>query len=643
MAQMTVSKLDKSYGVVTILEDVSFHVEEKDKIGIVGSNGSGKTTLFRCLTGEIEPERGSISMRSDLEIGYLKQNVHIQSQKTVYEECLQAYERAFAVERELRSLEKQMEEVATDPKALADVMDRYQKNTERFEELGGLSYQSEIRGVLKGFGFEEDRWEQTVDSLSGGEKSRLEIAILLLGRPDVLLLDEPTNHLDMQTIDFLEGFLRDFRGAILLISHDRYFLDRVVNRVFLIEHHHLHAYNCGYEEYTKRRRKDLQIQQEAYDNQQKEIERQKEIIDRLSRLGGSKRKRGISQSRSRQKLLDKMELVEAPPTDEEKMRLRFTPKYTSGNDVLEAKDVAKSFGERTLFEQVNFLLRRGERVALIGANGVGKTTLFRMILGKEPIDVGTIKKGSAVKSAYFDQEQAGLDDEKTVIDEVWDRYPLLNHYDIRSYLAKFQFIGDDIFSMIGDLSGGEKARVALLKLMMSSANLLLLDEPTNHLDIDSKEVLEDALQIYDGTVFVISHDRYFINRVATRILELTPEGVNAYLGNYDDYLEKSRAGEPDAVLEDGPTKTQQKKEQKKRNLESRQRRATRAKVGELERTISKLETEIAELEREAYDPSLYEDHEAAAAHHQRIEEKQTALDEATDEWFALQELLLEDD
>lgn len=641
MAQITVSKLDKSYGVVSILEGVSFHVEERDKIGIIGANGSGKTTLFRCLTGETEPEAGSISMRSDLQIGYLKQNVHIQSEKSVYDECLQAYARAFDVERELRELEAQMEEAAKDERLLQQIMDRYQKQTDRFEELGGLSYHSEIRGVLKGFGFDEARWEQSVDSLSGGEKSRLEIAIMLLGRPDVLLLDEPTNHLDMQTIEFLEGYLRDFKGAILLISHDRYFLDRIVNRVFLIEHHKLYAYNCGYQEYTKRRKKDLQIMQEAYDNQQKEIERQKEIIERLSKLGGSKRKRGISQSRSRQKLLDKMVLVEEPPTEEERMRLRFTPKYPSGNDVLTVRGLEKSFGERQLFHDVEFQLQRGERVALIGANGVGKTTLFRMVLGTEEIDEGTIAKGSAVKLSYFDQEQAGLDDEKTVIDEIWDRYPMLTHYDIRSYLAKFQFIGDDIFSLIGDLSGGEKSRVALLKLMMSSANFLLLDEPTNHLDIESKEVLEDALGLYDGTVFVISHDRYFINHVATRILELTPDGVNTYLGNYDDYLEKTRAGIESEVVESQETKTQQKKEIKKRNLESRQKRQARAEANELERKIAALEAEIEEMEHASYDPQLYEDHEKAALHHEEIEAKRKELEEVTDTWFEIQELLAE--
>ena len=496
--------------------------------------------------------------------------------------------------------------------------------------------------MLKGMGFDEAQFDSCVNHLSGGEKSRLELAIMLLGRPDLLMLDEPTNHLDMGAVNFLEGFLADFRGAILLISHDRYFLNKVVNRIFLIENRRLLTYECGYEAYTERRRKDLEVYRHAYENQQAEIARQKEIIERLSKLGGSKRKRGISQSRSRQKLLDKMELMEAPPDEKRQMSLRFAPKYPSGNDVLAVEGLSKGFGERRLFDDVEFLIRRGETVGLIGDNGVGKTTLFRLILDQMQPDSGKIRYGSALKMAFFDQEQQTLDDEKTVLDELWDAYPRLNHYEVRSYLARFQFVGDDIFRMVGELSGGEKARIALLKLMISSANFLLLDEPTNHLDIESREILEDALCDYDGTCLVISHDRYFLNRVCTRIFELKPDGMTTYLGNYDDYLSVQR--EPEAAERaQEENKTLRRKEERKKRMEQKQLRQLRAQLNTLVKSIEALEAERAALEAEAYDPLLYEDHVKAKAHHDRIEAVSAELEEKTAQWLDIQLILEEEE
>lgn len=636
MAQLSAVNLSMSYGITPVLTDVGFLVEKGDKIGIIGNNGSGKTTLMRLLAGDLEAESGTISVSSDLRLGYLRQNVHISSDDTIYERCVRAYERAFAIEKKLRELEQKMGEVAHSPSELEAVMNRYQILTDRFEAEGGLSYASEITGVLKGMGFSEADFQKPVDALSGGEKSRLELASMILGRPDVLLLDEPTNHLDMQGVRFLEGFLRDFKGAVLLISHDRYFLNGLVNRIFLIEHHRLYVYNTGYREYTERRKKDLENMRHAYDNQQKEIERQKEIIERLSKLGGSMRKRGISQSRSRQKLLDKMVLLEKPFDDEEHMKLRFTPRYESGYDVLMAEDLAMGFEGRMLFSDISFSIHRGNRIGLIGENGIGKTTLFRILLGDTEAKQGHIRFGTSVKIGYFDQEQRTLDDEKTVLDELWDAYPRLDHYQVRSYLAKFRFIGDDLFQLVGDLSGGEKGRLALLKLMLSSANFLLMDEPTNHLDIESREILENALLEYEGTVFVISHDRYFLNHVCDHIFRLTPTGMETYLGNYDDYLftlQKKAAHNEESLV--GETRTARAQRKKADRNEARKLREKRKTADELAKTMQKKEEKLDELKHRSYDPAIYNDHEKATALHAQIDRLKEEIDEAMDEWVDL--------
>lgn len=633
MAVLSVQELNKSYGIKPVLKGLSFQVNRGDKIGIIGGNGVGKTTLFRLLTGQEEPDFGKISMKGNLRLGYLAQNVHIESDNSLFEECKKAYWRAFQVEEKLRDLEKEMGKDLT-KEDLSRVMSSYQVLTERFEEEGGLSYVSEIRGILKGMGFEEDRFDDPVNVLSGGEKSRLELARMLSGRPDMLLLDEPTNHLDIQAIRFLESFLVDFKGAVLLISHDRYFLDRICQRIFLLEKGKLYAYNCGYRDYTRRRAKDLEVLRHAYENQQAEIARQKEIIDRLSKQGGSLRKRGIAQSRSRQKLLDKMVLVEAPPDQDPHMRFKLTPRYESGKDVLEVEGLTKSFDGRPLFEGVSFYLGKGWKVGLVGENGVGKTTLFRILLGKMDEDEGVVSFGSAVKLAYFDQEQANLDDEKTVIDEFWDAYPQMDHYRVRSNLAKFQFVGDDIFQVVGDLSGGEKSRLALLKLMLSKANLLLLDEPTNHLDIESREILEEALIDYEGTVLVISHDRYFLNHVCDHIFHLTPEGMAIGLGNYDDFLAGQEV-DGDDQAEEGLTRTQVKKIKKKKRMKKEEFRKARARVQDLDRKIRELESQEQELQAKALDPAIYEDYEEAMVIHDQLETIQKKIEEASDMWLAL--------
>lgn len=644
MAELNVQELHKHFGVRSILEDVSFLVEKGEKIGIVGVNGSGKTTLMRLLVHEMEPDQGKIYHREDLRMGYLRQNVHIESEESLYEECKKGYARAFALEEKLRALEREMGKLAERPKELEAVMERHRLLTERFVDEGGLSYDSEIRGILKGMGFAEDRFSTPVNVLSGGEKSRLELATMLCGRPDILLLDEPTNHLDMAVTAYLEQMLSAFRGTVLLISHDRYFLNQVCNRILLVEHQKVYSYSCGYQEFAKRREKDLVIQRRAYENQQEEIARQKEIIERLGHLGGSKRKRGIAQSRSRQKLLDKMVLVEKPAEDIAHMRLRLVPKYPSGEDVLQVENLAKSFGERALFSGVSFSLFRGQRVGLIGDNGVGKTTLFRLLLHQDEQDEGRITFGSSVKIAFFDQEQRTLSPEKTILDELWDRYPHMDHYSVRAHLAKFQFVGDDIFRLVGDLSGGEKARLALLKLMLSSANVLLLDEPTNHLDIESREILEQALLDYEGTVFVISHDRYFLNHVCTHIFRLQPNGMETVLGNYDDYLRLTAqsALQGDAVVgeeQKEKTKTQEKKDKKKANLEKKQLRQMRARVSAIQRETDSLREKQEELQKKACDPTLYEDYEEAQRVHDELSGIQQKLECLEEEWLEIETTL----
>ena len=634
MAVLTVQNLEKSFGIKPILKDVSFQINPGDKVGVIGGNGAGKTTLFRLLVGEEPADAGSINLKGDIRLGYLKQNVHIESEESLFEECKKGYWRAFQIADRLRALEEEMGQ-SLSKEALSRVMSDYQRLTEEFEAEGGLAYASEIRGILKGMGFDEDQFDLPVNVLSGGEKSRLELAVMLCGRPDLLLLDEPTNHLDMQAIEFLEGFLSGFRGAMLLISHDRYFLDRICDHIFLVDHHRLTSYDCGYRAYTKRRAKDLEILRHAYKNQQEEIARQKEIIERLSKLGGSKRKRGIAQSRSRQKLLDKMTLVEAPPEERAHMHLKLTPRYESGEDVLAVKDLSKSFSDRPLFQGVDFYLGKGWKVGLVGENGVGKTTLFRILLDRMAADSGQVQFGSSVKIAYYDQEQQNLSDEKTVIDEFWDAYPHMDHYRVRSNLAKFQFIGDEIFRLVGDLSGGEKSRLALLKLMLSKANLLLLDEPTNHLDIESREILEEALLDYEGTVLVISHDRYFLNHVCDHIFHLTAEGMHCSLGNYDAYLaEGSQEAQTEASA--GPlTKTQEKKLKKQNKARQKEKRQLAAQLRALDATIDDLQKKAKALQEQAVDPAIYEDYEQALAIHDRLLHTQEMIEQKTDEWLAL--------
>ncbi|NLC03433.1 MAG: ABC-F family ATP-binding cassette domain-containing protein, partial [Tissierellia bacterium] len=573
MPVLSCSNISKTYIVDTILDKISFSVEDGDKIGVIGLNGSGKTTLFNILAGNIHEDSGQVYIQKDLKIGYLEQHTSIESSKSIYEECLEVFILLINMEADIRKLEESIsiEASSGDSPELTVLMEEYGHLSELFLSLNGYGYKSEIRGVLKGLGFPEKDFNKEVNLLSGGQKSRLSLAKLLLQKPDILLLDEPTNHLDIEAIDWLEKYLKDYKGACLIISHDRYFLDNVVNRIFYLENLKLHIYNTNYTRFMVQRKKDMDILKKQYEDQQKELKRQEEIIARFMNYGGA---RYIKQAQSRQKLLNKMKVMDKLSTSKT-TRIKFEPEVKSGRDVLSVEDLSKSFGDLELLNDINFNIYRGERVGLIGANGIGKTTLFKIILGQEEKDDGLIQLGHHVMPGYFDQEMDTLNLGKTVIDEIWDDNPNMDYYGIRTILSQFLFVGDDIFKEIEDLSGGEKGRISLLKLMLSKANFLLMDEPTNHLDIDSKEILEDALLDYQGTVFVISHDRYFLNRVTNKILELTADGIVEYVGNYDYYLEKKNEPAYEEDEEEEKTKTQiriEKKREKQLIQEERDKR-----------------------------------------------------------------------
>ncbi len=635
MPILTANHIYKSYVVDPILEDISFHVEYGDKIGVLGLNGTGKTTLFQILSERLHMDQGQVQLQKGVKIGYLEQHTKIESQFNIFDECLLVFENLIQMEQWLRKTEMEISQSSQeDQNKLEKLMNEYGHTLEEFTVLNGYGYKSEIRGVLKGLGFGEDDFEKPVEILSGGQKSRLSLAKLLLEKPDLLLLDEPTNHLDIDAITWLEKFLKDYKGSSLMISHDRYFLDNVANRIFYMENRSLQSYNTDYTGFMVQRKKELEIMKRQYDNQQKEVKRQEEIIQRFMNYGGE---RYTKQARSRQKMLDKIKLV--PKRDEaKKASFRFDPETRSGRDVLHAEGIRKRFDELNLLEDISLDIYREEKVGLIGPNGIGKTTLFRILLGQIETDDGSVKLGQHVYPGYFDQEMSDLNLDKTVLDEIWDSYPLLDHYQIRTYLSQFLFVGDDIFKEIYELSGGEKARVALLKLMLSKSNFLLMDEPTNHLDIDSKEVLEDALRNYSGTIFVISHDRYFLNQVATKILELTEDGVTEYIGNYDYYLEKKAIlSMDDEVEEEQKTRTQVKLEKKKEKVILQKERESKRLIKNIEATISDLEDKIKEVDRKLSNPVIYNEHQEVLKLSKKRENFQNELDKVYAQWMEFEE------
>ena len=523
----------KSFGEKVILQDASFHIEEREKAALIGNNGAGKTTLLRIIMQEISADSGQVVIAKDKKIGYLAQYQDIHGHHTIYEELMTTKQYILDMEDKIRSLEQEMKYVAGDK--LESLMNSYTRLTHQFELENGYAYKSEIVGVLKGLGFEEEDYSKQIENLSGGQKTRVALGKLLISKPDILLLDEPTNHLDMESIAWLETYLLNYPGAVFIVSHDRYFLDKVVTKIVEIEAAQMRMYEGNYSAYALKKAQLRDAQYKAYLNQQREIKHQEAVITKLRSFN---REKSIKRAESREKMLDKIQRIEKPIEIDNQMRISLEPRFISGNDVLTVEGLSKAFPGQTLFTDINFEIKRGERVALIGNNGTGKTTILKILNGIVDADAGRFALGSKVQIGYYDQEHHVLHMEKTIFQEISDTYPTLTETEIRNMLAAFLFTGDDVFKLISSLSGGERGRVSLAKLMLSEANFLILDEPTNHLDIASKEILEEALNSYTGTVLYVSHDRYFINQTATRIMDLTNQAIVNYIGDYDYYLEK---------------------------------------------------------------------------------------------------------
>lgn len=634
MNVLNVSNLAKSYPNKVIFDGLSFNLEKGDKAGLVGLNGAGKSTLFNILTGRLRADDGKVFIPQDIKVGYLEQILSLDSNMTIYDYCLSVFEGLIKLETEIRDLEKKMS-TETDPDKLAAIMDEYTRKSESYHSENGYAIESELEGTLSAMGFDKADFNKKISDLSGGQKARVELAGLLLEKPDLLLLDEPTNHLDIKAINFLENFIKNYKGTAIIISHDRYFLDATVNRMMVLEHGKLSTYSGNYTVFMDKRKKDREVRIHQYKSQQKEIERQEEIIDRLKNLGGSKRKRGISQSRSRQKLLDKMERIEKPIELADTMNLKFTPRIQSGMDVLKVEDLRMSFEGREIFKNISFDIYRNERAAIIGDNGVGKTTLFKIVLGELFQDGGKAKMGESVNVGYFDQEQKSLNLENTIFDEIRDAFPMLTNFEIRSYLAKFMFYDTDVFREISELSGGERARISLLKLMISDCNFILMDEPTNHLDIDSKEILEDAVLDFEGTLLIISHDRYFLNKVASKILDMKSDRMDLYLGNYNYYQEKLREMNMTEEEKATVTKTQIKKERKKEKLKRDEIRAIKNKIKSIEKDMEEIDKKIKDLTKESLAEGFYDDQARVAEVFREMKDLEDMRDDLDEEWLNL--------
>ena len=628
----------KSFGDKVILKDASFHIEEREKAALVGSNGAGKTTLLRIIMHELSADSGSVVLAKDSRIGYLAQYQDIQGHRTIYEELLTTKQYLLDMEQRMRSIEQEMKHARGEE--LDCLMNTYTRLNHEFELENGYACESELTGVLKGLGFSEEDFDQPVETLSGGQKTRVALGKLLLSRPDILLLDEPTNHLDMESISWLENYLLNYSGAVFIVSHDRYFLDKVVTKVVEIEAGQVLCFPGNYSSFAEKKARLRDAQYKAYLNQQREIRHQEAVIVKLKSFN---REKSIRRAESREKMLNKIQRVEKPAEIQTQMRLSLEPRTVSGNDVLTVENLAKSFPGQPLFRNVSFQIKRGERVALIGNNGTGKTTMLKILNGLLSADMGSFSLGAKVQIGYYDQEHHVLHSDKTIFQEISDAYPSLTETEIRNMLAAFLFTGDDVFQEISSLSGGERGRVSLAKLMLSEANFLILDEPTNHLDIASKEILEEALNSYTGTVLYVSHDRYFINQTATRILELTNCAVVNYIGDYDYYLEKkeeltekyaptlSEAQAPiseEAVSESKLTWQQQKEEQALRRKQENELKKT-------EKRIEELETRDKEIDETLILPDVCTNAGRCAELSREKEDIRKELEELYDKWEAL--------
>lgn len=584
--------ISKSFGEKVILEDASFHIEEREKAALIGNNGAGKTTLLRIIMEEIHADAGQVVLAKDKRIGYLAQYQDVQGHLSVYEELLSTKQYIIDMEERLRAMEVQMKNASGEE--LDRLMNSYTRLTHEFELENGYAYKSELMGVLNGLGFTEEDFTKQVATLSGGQKTRVALGKLLISKPDILLLDEPTNHLDMESIAWLETYLLNYPGAVFIVSHDRYFLDKVVTKVIEIDAGQVRMYAGNYSAYAEKKAQLRDAQYKAYLNQQREIKHQEAVIVKLKSFN---REKSIKRAESREKMLNKVQRIDKPVEVQSQMRLSLEPRVVSGNDVLTVEDLAKSFPQQKLFSNISFQIKRGERVALIGNNGTGKTTMLKILNGLLDADAGSFSLGAKVQIGYYDQEHHVLHAEKTIFEEISDTYPTLTETQIRNMLAAFLFTGDDVFKVISSLSGGERGRVSLAKLMLSEANFLILDEPTNHLDIASKEILEEALNSYTGTVLYVSHDRYFINQTATRILDLTNQSVVNYIGDYDYYLEKKE----ELTEKYAPTAQEATEEAKEETpsegkLTWQQQKEEQARKRKQENELKKVEKRIEELE-----------------------------------------------
>ena len=641
---LSCQNISKAFVENQVLKNVSFHIEDHEKAAIVGINGAGKTTLLRIIVGEMTPDDGQVVLAKDKTLGYLAQNSTVDTSHTIYEELLSVKADLLRLEEKIRECENDMKHADGD--ALEDLMKQYTSLTHAFETGGGYLYRSELVGVLKGLGFTEDEFSKPVATLSGGQKTRVALGRLLLQNPDLIILDEPTNHLDMTSIAWLETYLLNYKGAVLIVSHDRYFLDRIAGKVIEIDQSKATTFMGNYSDYAVKKEQLRVAAWNAYMNQQRDIKHQEEVIEKLKSFN---REKSIKRAESREKMLDKIEVIEKPSEVRTDMKLTLTPRILSGNDVLTVEHLSKSFDSHKLFTDVNFEIKRGEHVAIIGDNGSGKTTLLKILNGLVPADQGTFRLGSNVEIGYYDQEHHVLHSEKTLFEEISDDYPYLNNTQIRNVLAAFLFTGEDVFKRISDLSGGERGRVSLAKLVLSNANFLILDEPTNHLDIMSKEILEDALNGYEGTILYVSHDRYFINRTAHRILDLTEGQFISYVGNYDYYLEKHdtvmaaieanapQNADADSAVAAKAAESEVKLDWKAQKEEQARLRKKENDLKKCEEKIAELEARISEIDTEMSDPAIG----TQVAKLQELTKEQTACQEQLEKLYEQWEELAE--
>ena len=631
---LSCQNINKAFGTDVILKNASFHIEDREKAAVVGINGAGKSTLLKIIVGDLDADSGEAVLSKGKTLGYLAQHQELESEHTIYEELLTVKQDVLDLERDMHALELRMKELTGDE--LEGALAQYTRLSHEFEQKNGYACKSEVVGVLKGLGFEEEDFEKQVNTLSGGQKTRVSLGKLLLSHPDLILLDEPTNHLDMNSIAWLETFLLNYDGAVLVVAHDRYFLNRIATKIIEIDAGEVTVFQGNYSDYAAKKAQLREARMNAWLNQQREIKHQEEVIAKLKSFN---REKSIRRAESREKLLDKMEVLEKPTEVRSEMHITLEPKITSGNDVLTVEHLAKAFGSLNLFSDLNFSIKRGERVALIGNNGTGKTTILKILNGLLDADKGSFTLGAKVQIGYYDQEHHVLHPEKTLFEEISDAYPDLDNTTIRSTLAAFLFTGDDVFKRISDLSGGERGRVSLAKLMLSEANFLILDEPTNHLDIVSKEILEQALNRYTGTVLYVSHDRYFINTTATRILDLTGGTLVNYIGNYDYYLEKhdilTPASSPAGTKEPEEEASAAKLDWKQQKEEQAKQRKRENDLKKTEELIFELESRDAEINELMTHEDVYTNVAECQKLHKEQEELKSRLEILYEQWETL--------